>query len=164
MNTKIKPGQIWRCKKKYYIRTFIIESESTYDSVWVTVSHNGHYHKNKPGGSIRQHIPVEYLTEFFEEDGFVLEKEDVIDPEEQKKYHTYDWYLPPDDWWNLSPDNIKKVLEMGHRVFWKNRYYEVIKDAKEQYLLHCHLNDTYVGVFKTDGTLVEDSKEFFHVD
>ena len=53
---------------------------------------------------------------------------------------------------------------MGHRVFWKNRYYEVIKDAKEQYLLHCHLNDTYVGVFKTDGSLVEDQKEFFHIN
>lgn len=164
MNPDLKPGQVWRHQDGDYIRTFIIESKGTHDRLWITISHNGRIHKSSPGKSILQMYSKEALINFFEEEKFYLFKEEITDPEEQRKYHAYDWYLPPDDWWDLSPKKIRKVLEMGHHVFWKSKNYEVIKDSKGQYLLHCHLNDTYVGVFKQDGTLVEDSKEFFHVD
>jgi hypothetical protein len=36
---------------------------------------------------------------------------------------------------------IKQALQDGHKVYWHNENYEVIKDNLDQYLIRSHFND-----------------------
>ena len=57
---------------------------------------------------------------------------------------------------------IKKAIKQGHKVFWKNNAYEVIKDSIGQYLIKCNLNNYCIGLTHRDNkTLNGDEKDFF---
>lgn len=48
-------------------------------------------------------------------------------------------------------DDIKAAIEMGYRVFVGNKAYEVKKYGKNQWLIACELNGSYIGLTHTDG-------------
>ena len=61
---------------------------------------------------------------------------------------------------NLS--EIKNAIENGHKVFWSNGNYEVIKDSIGQYLIHSKSNDNYIGLTWQDKkTLNGQEKDFY---
>tara|TARA_R100000781_G_scaffold113020_1_gene80846 strand:+ start:305 stop:511 length:207 start_codon:yes stop_codon:yes gene_type:complete len=62
----------------------------------------------------------------------------------------------------MKATEIKKAIEQGNKVFWKNTAYEVIKDSIGQYLIKCHLNNYCIGLTHKDNkTLNGDEKDFF---
>ena len=61
----------------------------------------------------------------------------------------------------LSFSDIEMAIYNGYNVHWKNYNYQVVKDKIGQYLLKCLSNSYCVGLTRTDGTLVEDPKDFF---
>ena len=66
--------------------------------------------------------------------------------------------------WNLDIKQIKSALDKGIKVYWANKGYEVIKDSIGQYLIHCTMNDTYVGLTKVDGTFRNGDQEQFFME
>jgi hypothetical protein len=50
----------------------------------------------------------------------------------------------------MTLEQIKKAVDDGFRVV--AGPYEVIKDSIGQYLIHCLLNDHYVGLHGQEGT------------
>ena len=56
---------------------------------------------------------------------------------------------------------IKEALSRGKTVRWTNENYEVVKDSLGHYLVHCVVNNTYVGLTHKHGYLIEDDKQFF---
>ena len=61
----------------------------------------------------------------------------------------------------MSFSDIEMAIYNGYTVNWKNSNYQVVKDKIGQYLLKCLSNSYCVGLTRTDGTLVEDPKDFF---
>lgn len=62
----------------------------------------------------------------------------------------------------MTTEEIKKAVTTGKRVFCKNQCYEVILDSIGQYLIHCTLNNTYIGLTWRDGvTLNGNENDFF---
>jgi hypothetical protein len=62
----------------------------------------------------------------------------------------------------MTLQEIKQAIEDGKKVFWSNLAYEVIKDRIGQYLIKCHINNSYVGLTHADGiTLSEREDGFF---
>ena len=61
----------------------------------------------------------------------------------------------------LDLNEIQQAVRYGSDVCWSNTNYKVIKDDKDQYLIHCILNDNYTGLTGTNGKLNEDPKNFF---
>jgi hypothetical protein len=60
---------------------------------------------------------------------------------------------------NLS--EIKQAIEKGHKVFWKNPNYLVIKNF-DQYLIKCLANGYCIGLTWMDGkTLNGNEKDFY---
>ena len=51
----------------------------------------------------------------------------------------------------MNLQEIKSSLKNNQRVFWSNASYEVIKDNIGQYLIKCHLNNTFIGLTWLDG-------------
>ena len=66
--------------------------------------------------------------------------------------------------WNLDIKQIKSALDKGTKVYWANKGYEVIKDSIGQYLIHCTMNDTYVGLTKLDGSFRNGDQEQFFME
>ena len=66
--------------------------------------------------------------------------------------------------WNLDIKQIKLALDKGTKVYWANKGYEVIKDNIGQYLIHCTMNDTYVGLTKLDGSFRNGDQEQFFME
>lgn len=73
----------------------------------------------------------------------------------------------------MTLQEIKEALDNGQKVFWSNKGYEVIKDVikrpnKEdvvQYLIHCNINDTYIGLTHKDGVTMNcNSEDEFFID
>ena len=46
----------------------------------------------------------------------------------------------------MTYDEIVKVIDSGMNVCWSHIGYKVIKDSIGQYLIHCTMNDTCVGL------------------
>lgn len=46
----------------------------------------------------------------------------------------------------MTYDEIVKIIDSGMSVCWSHNGYKVIKDSIGQYLIHCTMNDTYVGL------------------
>lgn len=46
----------------------------------------------------------------------------------------------------MTYDEIVKLIDSGMNVCWSHNGYKVIKDSIGQYLIHCTMNDTYVGL------------------
>ena len=61
----------------------------------------------------------------------------------------------------MSFSDIEMAIYNGYTVHWKSSNYQVVKDKIGQYLLKCLSNSYCVGLTRTDGTLVEDPKDFF---
>jgi len=61
----------------------------------------------------------------------------------------------------LSLSDIETAIYNGYRVHWKNDNYLVLKDRVGQYLIKCLSNSHCVGLTRTDGSLVEDPKDFY---
>ena len=62
----------------------------------------------------------------------------------------------------MNIQQIKSALKNNQRVFWSNTSYEVIKDNIGQYLIKCHLNNTFIGLTWRDNvTMNGDEKDFF---
>ena len=61
----------------------------------------------------------------------------------------------------LSLSEIEIAIYNGYKVYWKNTNYQVIKDKIGQYLIKCLSNSYCVGLTRSDGTLIEDPKDFF---
>lgn len=62
----------------------------------------------------------------------------------------------------MTVEEIKTAVDSGKRVYWANKAYEVIKDEIGQYLIHCTINDHYIGLTWRDGvTLNGKEEEFF---
>jgi len=66
--------------------------------------------------------------------------------------------------WIMSLSDIKTALNNGYKVYWANKGYEVIKDSIGQYLIHCTMNDTYVGLTKVNGSFRNGDQEQFFME
>ena len=52
----------------------------------------------------------------------------------------------------MNLQEIKSALKAGKKVYWSNKAYEVIQSKfTQEYLVKCHLNDTYHGLTWRDG-------------
>ena len=59
---------------------------------------------------------------------------------------------------------IKEAVAEGKKVYWKNKGYEVIKDNIGQWLIHCNINDSYIGLtWRDEKTMNGEQKDFFVV-
>ena len=64
----------------------------------------------------------------------------------------------------MTLDQIKQAIADGKRVYWASRAYSVILDTCDQYLIHCTINDSYIGLTWLDGvTLNGKEEEFFSI-
>ena len=63
----------------------------------------------------------------------------------------------------MDLQQIKTALKTGKKVYWSNKAYEVIQSKfTQEYLIKCHLNDTFIGLTWRDGvTMNGDPKDFF---
>lgn len=61
----------------------------------------------------------------------------------------------------MNLQQIKQAIADGNKVYWASKAYEVIEDKIGQYLIHCTINDTYVGLTHVDGTTLNGKEEKF---
>jgi len=61
----------------------------------------------------------------------------------------------------MTLEQIKQAIEDGKKVYWSNPAYEVIKDKIGQYLIHCTLNNHYIGLTWRDGVTLNGKEEDF---
>lgn len=62
----------------------------------------------------------------------------------------------------MKLSEIKKAVENGIRVFWKNENYEIVKDAKNQWFIRSASNNHYIGLTHADGeTMNGNENDFF---
>lgn len=80
-----------------------------------------------------------------------------------RHYHEIDLFLidTKETRKGLSLSDIETAIHNGYRVHWKNDNYLVLKDKIGQYLIKCLSNSHCVGLTRTDGSLVEDPKDFY---
>jgi hypothetical protein len=65
----------------------------------------------------------------------------------------------------MTIEEIKARVSEGHRVFWKNDSYEVIKDNIGQYLIKCHFNGSCIGLHGRQLPPILNGKERdFYID
>ena len=54
----------------------------------------------------------------------------------------------------MDLQQIKTALKAGKKVYWSNKAYEVIQSKfTQEYLIKCHLNDTFIGLTSTGLTV-----------
>ena len=63
----------------------------------------------------------------------------------------------------MKAKNIRKQVELGNTVHWKNSNYQVIKDNIGQWLLHSKCNDWYFGIFDKNGQLDKNDTGYYVV-
>lgn len=63
----------------------------------------------------------------------------------------------------MTIKQIKAAVDAGKTVQWCNPGYTVIKDELGQYLIHCSINDSYMGLTWKDGTTMNGSPEDFYI-
>jgi hypothetical protein len=63
----------------------------------------------------------------------------------------------------MTLSEIKTAVENGKTVHWENPAYRVIKDKIGQWLIHCTINDHYVGLTTTDNELREGEQSGFYI-
>jgi hypothetical protein len=61
----------------------------------------------------------------------------------------------------MDPDQIKEAIEAGKIVCCRNDCYKVIKSRFGEFLIHCTLNNTYIGLFRWDGKMNEKESDFY---
>jgi hypothetical protein len=63
----------------------------------------------------------------------------------------------------MTLEEIKQAIADGKKVYWSNLAYEVIKDSIGQYLVKCHINNSYVGLTKSDDVTLADNPEKYFI-
>ena len=61
----------------------------------------------------------------------------------------------------MTLEEIKAAVEAGHIVHWANKAYRVIKDNIGQWLIHCTINDSYIGLTHADGVTLNGREDQF---
>ena len=62
----------------------------------------------------------------------------------------------------MTIKEIKESVNLGKKVYWSKKSYEVIKDKHNQYLILCVLNNDCIGLTWKDGTTLNGKEsEFF---
>jgi hypothetical protein len=62
----------------------------------------------------------------------------------------------------MNLQEIKGAVEAGKTVHWASKGYRVIKDSIGQWLIHCTMNDTYIGLTWRDNvTMNGEESQFF---
>lgn len=64
----------------------------------------------------------------------------------------------------MTLDEIKKAVSDGRKVHWVNKNYEVICDSIGQWMVRCIINDSYVGLTRSDGVTLVGNECQFYVD
>lgn len=63
----------------------------------------------------------------------------------------------------MTLQEIKDAVESGKTVHWASDYYRVIKDSIGQWLIHCTINDNYIGLTWADETTMNGKEEDFYI-
>ena len=64
----------------------------------------------------------------------------------------------------MNLQQIKQAIADGKQVFWASPAYSVIRDKCDKYLIHCTINNSYIGLTWLDGvTLNGKEEEFFSI-
>ena len=63
----------------------------------------------------------------------------------------------------MTLEEIKQAIEDGKTVHWASKAYVVIKDSVPQYLIHCVLNNNYIGLTWRDGVTLNGKEEEFFI-
>lgn len=61
----------------------------------------------------------------------------------------------------MTLDQIKQAIADGKQVFWATRAYSVILDKFDRYLIHCTINNSYIGLTWLDGVTLNGKEEDF---
>jgi len=69
----------------------------------------------------------------------------------------------------MTIKEIKQAIEDGKKVYQHNLGYEVILDSIGQYLIHCNMHNTYIGLHGVKGGKYENQlngneSDFFIVE
>ena len=59
----------------------------------------------------------------------------------------------------MNLTEIKAAIAEGKKVYWSNEGYEVIRDNIGQWLIHCNINDTYIGLTHRDNVTMNCNHE-----
>jgi len=63
----------------------------------------------------------------------------------------------------MNAQQIRDAINSGHKVELFNGAYEVIKDCLNQYLIHCRVNDNYIGLTHVDNVTLNYSEDSFYI-
>ena len=61
----------------------------------------------------------------------------------------------------MNLEEIKAAVEAGHTVHWATESYRVVKDNIGQWLIHCTINDSYIGLTHADGVTLNGREDQF---
>lgn len=64
----------------------------------------------------------------------------------------------------MTLEQIKTAVKAGHTVNWCNSGYIVICDSRDNWLIYCTMNDTYIGLTWLDGVTLNGKPEQFYIN
>lgn len=64
----------------------------------------------------------------------------------------------------MNAIQIKRAVDKGLTVHWKNNAYTVIKDSIGQYLIKCALNNSCIGLTWQDGITLNGKETDFYLN
>jgi len=65
----------------------------------------------------------------------------------------------------MKTHEIKRVIDYGGNVYWKNKGYHVIQDGDGDYMIKCTMNNNYIGLTHEDGfTLNGEESDFYWLE
>lgn len=63
----------------------------------------------------------------------------------------------------MTLTEIKTAISLGYKVHWSNPAYVIILDSVGQYLIHCKINDYYIGLTWLDGVTLNGEEHDFYI-
>ena len=63
----------------------------------------------------------------------------------------------------MTLEEIKQALAEGKKVYWQDPVYQVFRSHSGLYLIHCKINNSYIGLTHMDGVTLNGKEEDFHV-
>lgn len=64
----------------------------------------------------------------------------------------------------MTLGEIKAAVKAGHTVNWSNNGYTVICDNRDNWMICCTLNDTYIGLTWQDGVTLNGNPDQFYIN
>ena len=66
----------------------------------------------------------------------------------------------------MNIKEIKDAINNDKKVYWNHKGYEVIKaQATGEYLIHCNMNDTYIGLYgRQEVPELNGSEKDFYIE